>query len=231
VKTIGLVGGMSWTSSAYYYDIINEEMERRLGPLHSGRIILYSIEFTELEDLQREGRWQEASDYITDKARIVENAGADVILICSNTGNEGADRVAAAISTPLLNIIDCTAESIVEKGYRKIGLLGTEYTMEKDYFKGRLAERYGIEVIVPDREGRRLTHDIIYDELCLGDIKEVSRKAYQGIIATLAESGAEAIVLGCTELPLIIKQEDYEIPLLDTTRIHALEAVEFALKE
>ncbi len=226
---IGLIGGMSWASSAYYYRIINEEVERRLGGLHSAKMILYSIEFTELEDMQRAGKWEEAADYITDIALVLESARAEVMLICSNTGNEGADRVASRLSVPLLNIIDCTAELIVAQGFARIGLLGTEYTMEKDYFKGRLAERYGVEVLVPDGEGRRITHDIIYDELCHGKITEESRRAYRDIIASLVERGAEAIVLGCTELPLIIKQEDYEIPLFDTTRIHAAAAVDFAL--
>lgn len=232
LKTIGLLGGMSWESSAEYYRIINETVKEKLSGLHSAKIIMYSIDFEELEKLQREGKWEEATDYIIEKAKILEKAGVDFILICSNTGHEGAEETFEAnINVPLLHIVDVTAKEIASKGIKKVGLLGTKYTMEKEFFKKRLKDNYGIDVVAPDINDREIIHKIIYNELCLGILKKESKEHYQQIIKKLVHEGAEGIILGCTEICFLIKQEDCSVPLFDTTTIHAKAAVDYALKD
>lgn len=229
MKMIGLIGGMSWESSAEYYRIINETVRERLGGLHSARIILYSIEFMEIEELQRAGKWDEATDKIIKAAKVIERAGAEVVLICSNTGNESADRVVASIGVPLLNIVDVTAHEAVSRGIGKVGLIGTRYTMEMEFFRKRLEENHGMRVIVPDEEDRAVINDIIYDELCLGITRDESRRKYLDIIGRLVDRGAEGVILGCTEIRLLVGQGDCETPLFDTTEIHARASVDFAL--
>ncbi len=230
MKTIGLIGGMSWESSLEYYRIINETVKEKLGGLHSAKSVLYSVNFAEIEKLQRKGDWQAATDIMVDAAQRVERAGAELVLICTNTMHKMADEVQAGISCPLLHIVDVTAAAIKTNGQKKIGLLGTKFTMEQNFHKGRLQNKYGIEVIIPNEEERQIVHNILYDELCLGEIKEISRDKFKRIIKDLVSAGAEGIVLGCTEIPLIVSQEDYKIHLYDTTALHARAAVEFALR-
>jgi len=231
MKTIGLIGGMSWESTIEYYRIINELVSKRLGGLNSGKILLYSVNFQEIADLQHENKWDELTEIMIDIAQKLEKAGADVVLICTNTMHKMADEVQKSINIPLLNIIDVTAEKIKEMGLKKVGLLGTKFTMEDDFYKGRLKRKHGIDVLIPDEEGRQIVHDVIYNELCKGIIKESSREKFKRIIADLASKGAEGVILGCTEIPLLIKQEDCDIPIFDTTMIHAEAAVNFALGE
>ena len=226
---IGLVGGMSWESSAEYYRIINETVRERLGGLHSARIMLYSMEFMEIEKLQRSGKWDEATEGIIEAAKLVERAGAEIVLICSNTGNESADRVGASIGVPLLNIVDVTACEVVSRGIEKVGLIGTRYTMEMEFFRKRLEENHGIRVVVPDEDDRATIHEIIYEELCLGITRDESRRKYLDIIGRLVKRAAEGVILGCTEIKLLIGQGDCDTPLFDTTEIHARAAVDFAL--
>lgn len=231
MKTIGLIGGMSWESTIEYYRIINELVSKRLGGLNSGKILLYSVNFQEIADLQHENKWDELTEIMIDIAQKLEKAGADVVLICTNTMHKMADEVQKSINIPLLNIIDVTAEKIKEMGLKKVGLLGTKFTMEDDFYKGRLKRKHGIDVLIPDEEGRQIVHDVIYNELCKGRIKEFSKEKFKRIIADLASKGAEGVILGCTEIPLLIKQEDCDIPIFDTTMIHAEAAVNFALGE
>ncbi|MHA2363971.1 MAG: aspartate/glutamate racemase family protein [Candidatus Hodarchaeales archaeon] len=228
MKTIGLIGGMSWESSLLYYQIINEEVKKRLGGLHSAPIILYSFDFNKIEKLQHQNRWNEIFELIVDAAKRLETAGADFIVICTNTIHKLADQIQKEISIPIINIIDETAQKIKEKGFKKVGLLGTRFTMEGEFYKDRIIE-YGIDVIIPGQEDRQSTHEIIYSELCLGLIKESSKIKFQSVIQQMIRDGAEGIILGCTEIPLLIKQEDIDIPLLDTTIIHALSAVDNAI--
>lgn len=229
MKIIGLIGGMSWESSLEYYRIINETVKEKLGGFFSAKSVMYSVNFEEIEKLQHKGDWQAATELMVDAAQRVERAGAEFLLICTNTMHKMAGEVQAGISIPLLHIGDVTADAIKAKGQKKIGLLGTKFTMEQDFYKGRLQNKHGIEVIIPNEEERQVVHDILYDELCLGEIKEISRDKFKQIISGLVYSGAEGIVLGCTEIPLIVSQEDYKIPLYDTTELHARAAVEFAL--
>lgn len=231
MKTIGLIGGMSWLSTAEYYRIINQEVNRKLGGLHSAKIIMQSFDFDTIEKMQAEGRWDDATNTLVDSAIKLENGGADCIVICTNTMHKVADDVQKNISIPLLNIVDATAERIEAKGLKRVGLLGTRYTMTEDFYKGRLSEKFGIEVLVPGNDDINTVNDIIYKELCLGKINQSSRDKIIEIINGLADSGAEGVILGCTELPLLVKQEDTEIPLFDTTQIHAEYAVEYALKD
>lgn len=231
MKTIGLIGGMSWLSTAEYYRIINQEVNERLGGLHSAKIILYSVDFDSIEKMQSEGRWDDATNTMVECAKKLENAGADCVLICTNTMHKTAGDVQKNISIPLLSIIDATAERINEKGLKKVALLGTEYTMKEDFYKGRLSNEFGIEVIVPDEENITVVSDIIYNELCKGQINLSSKRKLIEIINDLSARGAEGVILGCTELPLIVKQEDVDIPLFDTTQIHAEYAVKYALGE
>jgi len=231
MKTIGLIGGMSWESSQEYYRIINETVKEKLGGLHSAKIIMYSVDFEEIEKLQHQGKWKELTELMIDAAQRVEKAGADFVVLCTNTMHKMADEVHKNIKIPLLHIADATAEKIKEKGLGKIGLLGTKFTMEEDFYKSRLKEKYGLDVIIPNEEGRQIIHDVIYKELCLGEIKQSSKEQFKKIIQNLVSNGAEGIILGCTEIPLLIKQEDVEVPLFDTTMIHAKSAVEYVFKK
>ena len=231
MKIIGLLGGMSWESTVEYYRLINEEVKLRLGGLHSARIALYSVDFEEIEKLQHADRWAEAADLMIEAALRVERAGADFLLICTNTMHKLADRVADAINIPLLHIADATAATILSAGSSKIGLLGTRFTMEEDFYRGRLEKHHDLEVVIPGADDRRLVHDVIYDELCLGTIREESRLAYTRIIDRLVSQGAQGVILGCTEISLLVKPEHATCPLFDTTRIHAIRAVDRALTD
>jgi len=231
MKTIGLIGGMSWESSLEYYRIVNETVKEKLGGFHSAKCIMYSVDFEEIEKLQHQGKWDEATDLMIDAARRVERGGADFVVICTNTMHKMADDVQESINIPLLHIADVTAQKIKEKGMQKVGLLGTRFTMEEDFYRMRLQEKHGLEIIIPDEEERQTIHGILYSELVMGEIKEISKETFQKIIKNLEARGAEGIILGCTEIPLLVKQEDYEIPLFDTTTIHARASVEYALEE
>jgi aspartate racemase len=230
MKTIGLIGGMSWESSLEYYRIINETVKNTLGRFHSAKSLMYSVDFEEIEVLQHQGKWEDATQMMIDAARRVERGGADFVIICTNTMHLMAEEVEKSIQIPLLHIADVTARKIKENGHRIVGLLGTRFTMEQDFYRGRLKEKHGIDVLIPEEEERKAIHAILYDELCLGSIKTESRDKFKTIIAGLEARGAEGIVLGCTEIPLIVKQEDYEIFLYDTTTLHAEAAVDFALQ-
>ena len=229
-RIIGLIGGLSWESSAEYYRIINEGVRARLGGLHSARCLMWSFDFAEIEALQHAGRWDEATTLMIDAARRLEQGGADFVVICTNTMHRMAGAVQAAISLPLLHIADPTAERIRAAGLHRVGLLGTAFTMEQAFYKGRLAERFGLEVLVPGDEDRTLVHRIIYDELVQGKVEPTSRAAYRAVIAGLVGRGAEAIILGCTEIMLLVRPEDSAVPLFDTTTLHAEAAVELALR-
>jgi len=230
MKTIGLIGGMSWESSIEYYRIINETVRDRLGGFHSARSIMYSVDFAEIETLQQQGRWEEATELMITAARRVEDGGADFVIICTNTMHKMADDVQRHINIPLLHIADATAERIKAQGMGRIGLLGTKFTMEEDFYRGRLVEKHGLDVVIPDEQGREIVHRVIYDELCLGETKPSSKAQYVSIMENLVGDGAEGIILGCTEISLLVGQEDSPVPLFDTTRIHAVAAVEFALE-
>jgi aspartate racemase len=227
--TIGLIGGMSWESSAEYYRIINREMQKRLGGVHSARSLMWSVDFGEVERLQHEGEWDRLTDAMKDAAIRLERGGADFIVLCTNTMHRMADAIASAAGIPLLHIADPTAERIKAAGLERVGLIGTAFTMEQDFYKGRLKQQYGLDVIVPEADDRRVVHDVIYKELVVGQVLEASRMAYRGIIARLVERGAQAVVLGCTEIMLLVSDEDSAVPLYDTTTIHALAAVDHAL--
>jgi aspartate racemase len=229
MKTIGLIGGMSWESSIEYYRIINETVRARLGGLHSAKSVMYSVDFAEIEALQQQGNWDEATNLMIDAAQRVENGGADFVVICTNTMHKMADEVQNHIQIPLLHIADATAEKIKAHGLKKIGLLGTRFTMEEDFYRGRLTEKQGLEVIIPTERERDIVHRVIFDELCLGQIREPSKEQYVRIMDHLIRDGAEGIILGCTEISLLIQEEDSQIPLFDTTKIHAVAAVEYAL--
>jgi len=229
MKTIGLIGGMSWESSQEYYRIINETARAKLGGLHSAQCLMFSFDFAEIEALQHSGNWEEATRRMIEAAQNLEKGGADFVLICTNTMHKMAKEVQSGIKIPLLHIADPTGEAIKAKGIAKIGLLGTKYTMEHDFYKGRLMNEFGLEVVVPDEADRHIVHGIIYDELCLGVIKEDSKKRYQQIIEKLKAAGAQGVILGCTEITLLIQQADTDLPIFDTTRIHAETAVERAL--
>jgi aspartate racemase len=227
--TIGLIGGMSWESSAEYYRIINQETQRRLGGVHSARSLMWSVDFDEIKQLQHAGEWDKLTEAMTDAARRLERGGADFIVLCTNTMHRMADAIASSVDIPLLHIADPTAERIKAAGLQRVGLLGTAFTMEQDFYKGRLQDHHGLDVIVPDAEDRSVVHEIIYKELVLGRINPASRAAYREIIARLIERGAQAIILGCTEIMLLVSDEDSAVPLFDTTTIHAQAAVERAL--
>ena len=230
MKTIGLLGGMSWESTTSYYRIINEKIKHRLGGLHSAQVVLYSLDFQDIEDLQHRGRWEEAADILVEGARRIESAGADFLLICTNTMHKVASRVESGVGIPLLHIADATGQRIIDQGFKKVALLGTRFTMEQAFYRGRLEERFDLEVLVPDEAERQLVHRVIYDELCLGSIQQTSREHFVGIIGGLAARGAEAVILGCTEIALLVDQKNSPVPLLDTTRIHAIGAVDEALR-
>ncbi len=229
VKTIGLLGGMSWESTELYYRLINENVRNALGGLHSAPIAMVSVDFEEIEELQHAGDWERLAKILARKARQVESAGADFLLICTNTMHKVADEVSDAIGIPLLHIADATADTIRSDGLSTVGLLGTRFTMEQGFYKDRLAER-GLEVIVPSRADRDLVHRVIYDELCLGRIEEQSRSEFVAVIARMAESGAEAVIQGCTEIGLLVNDTHTDVRLYDTTQIHAETAVEAALR-
>jgi amino-acid racemase len=226
---IGLIGGMSWESSAEYYRIINQEVRRRLGGVHSARTLMWSVDFGEIERLQHRGDWDSLTEEMKDGALRLERGGADFILICTNTMHRMADEVASAIAIPLLHIADPTAEKIRSAGFSKVGLLGTAFTMEQDFYKGRLSRKYDLQVLVPEAEDRAVVHRVIYEELVAGKVIPSSRSAYREIIARLIARGAEAVILGCTEIMLLVSNQDSAVPLFDTTTIHALAAVDRAL--
>jgi aspartate racemase len=231
MKTIGLIGGMSWESSLEYYRIVNQTVKRELGGLHSAQCVMVSLDFAAIEEMQSQGRWDDAADALVEAARGLERAGADCVLICTNTMHIVADAVQAGVDLPLIHIADATAEKVQAAGLRRVGLLGTRFTMERDFYKGRLIDTYGLEVLIPPDEGRRVVDDVIYNELVLGVLKHESRARFRAIIADLVADGAEGIILGCTEIPMLVKPEDSAVPLFDTTLIHAQAAVEFALGE
>ena len=230
MKTIGLIGGMSWESTAAYYRLVNEGIKQHLGGLHSAKIVLYSVDFQEIEHLQRAADWQAAGESLAYAAQAIERAGADCVLIATNTMHKVAPMVESTTQIPLLHIADATAQSIQKAGLQKVGLLGTRFTMEQDFYKNRMTERYGIDVVVPNEAERQVVHQIIYEELCLGQIKDESRAQYRQIIHNMVERDAvEAVILGCTEISLLVGESDSPVPLFDTTAIHAQAAVEFAL--
>ncbi|QHM72074.1 aspartate/glutamate racemase family protein [Mixta intestinalis] len=229
MKTIGLLGGMSWESTALYYKIINEGVQAQLGGLHSARLVMYSVDFYEIERLQAAGEWQQAGALLADAARALQAAGADFIVLCTNTMHKVAPELSAATSLPLLHIADATAEAVKTAGISKVGLLGTRFTMEQTFYRARLEQQYGIEVLIPDEAARDTVHQIIYQELCLGHIHPASREKYRAVIAGLVASGAEAIIMGCTEITLLIDRQDAAVPLFDTTQLHAEAAVALAL--
>lgn len=229
MKTIGLLGGMSWESTIPYYRQINQRIKQQLGGLHSAKIILYSVDFAQIEALQRSGDWDKAGELLADAALKLQAAGADCLVLCTNTMHKVAAAIEAAVAIPLLHIADATAEAIQAAGFHKVALLGTRFTMEQDFYKKRLTERYGLEVLVPDEEGRTLVHQVIYQELCLGVVNPNSRLQYQQIMADFVTQGAEAIILGCTEIGLLVSAEDCAVPLFDTTALHALKVADYSL--
>ena len=229
MKVIGLLGGMSWESSLEYYRILNEIVKERLGGLHSAKCILYSVDFEEIENLQHQGKWDELTKIMIESAQNLEKAGADMVLICTNTMHKMANEVQKELKIPLLHIADAAAQKVKEMNLKKVGLLGTKYTMEQDFYKGRIKKKYDIDVIIPDLDEREIVHDVIFNELCLGKIKEESKEQYKKIIQNLIHKGAEGIILGCTEIPLLINQEDFDVPIFDTTMIHCHAAIDHAL--
>ncbi|WP_200411545.1 aspartate/glutamate racemase family protein [Virgibacillus salexigens] len=229
MRTIGLLGGMSWESSATYYALINKEVKTRLGGLHSASCIMYSVDFHQMERYQSTGKWEKAGQLLANAARSLEQAGASFIILCTNTMHKVVDMIQAAITIPVLHIADATAKTIKQKGMKNVGLLGTAYTMEQDFYKSRL-EEHGIHVVIPDQEERRNINDIIFNELCLGHTHTSSRAVFQKVINELIEQEAEGVILGCTEIGMLLKSEDVILPIFDTTTIHALEAVNQSLK-
>jgi aspartate racemase len=230
MKTIGLIGGMSWESSIEYYRHINEGVKEKLGGLHSAKSVMVSVDFAEIEILQHQGRWTEAAGMLVEAARYLENGGADFIVLCTNTMHKVADDIQASVRIPLLHIADATAQRVKASGIQAIGLLGTRFTMEEDFYKGRLSEKHGLRVTVPRAQERGVVHRVIYEELVAGRIEPGSRAQYIDIIEHLIGQGVEGVILGCTEIGLLVHQEDSRVPLFDTTRIHAEAAVEYALK-
>lgn len=230
MKTIGLLGGMSWESTIPYYRIINETVKQQLGGLHSAKVVLYSVNFADIEQMQRAGDWQAAGQLLAEAAKSLEAAGADFIVLCTNTMHKVAGAIEDATTLPLLHIADATATAVKAAGYKSVGLLGTKFTMEQPFYKDRLTEQHGLNVLVPNAAAREQVHQIIYNELCLGKVLPESRAQYRQIIGQLIDQGAEAIILGCTEISLLVSQQDAAVPLFDTTRIHARSAAELALR-
>ncbi len=230
MKTIGLLGGMSWESTLGYYQAINEGVRDRLGGLHSAQIVMVSVDFEPIEQLQHQGNWRRAGEILANAAKRIELAGADFLLICTNTMHKLAPVIEASIDIPLLHIADATAEVLKASGTNTVGLLGTAFTMEQAFYRGRLSQGFGLEVLVPSAEDRALVHQVIYQELCLGQVRDESRIEYLRVIDQLASDGAEAVILGCTEIGLLVKQTDTNVTLLDTTAIHSQKAVELALE-
>ena len=231
MKTIGLIGGMSWESTAGYYREINQGVRTRLGGLHSARILLYSVDFAPIEALQHAGDWNATALILADAAKRIAAGGADFLLIGTNTMHKVAEPVQAAVEIPLLHIADATAEVLLGDGVERVGLLGTAFTMEEDFYAGRLSKKFGLDVLVPDADDRKRVHDIIYGELCRGVVRDASRQVYREVVGRLARRGAEGVILGCTEIGMLIGDQDTDTPLYDTTRIHAAKAVERALEE
>jgi aspartate racemase len=229
MKTIGLIGGMSWESTVSYYRLINETIKQRLGGLHSARLILYSVDFHDIERLQHAGDWEAAGQLLADAARSLELAGADFLVLCTNTMHKVAAAIEAVVRIPLLHIADPTAAAIKQAGFTAVGLLGTRFTMEQDFYRDRLALQHGLKVLVPNQADRDIVHRIIYEELCLGKVVADSRAEYRRVMAQLIDQGAQAIILGCTEISLLVGQDDSHVPLFDTTSIHAREAAVLAL--
>ncbi|WP_145518413.1 aspartate/glutamate racemase family protein [Yersinia mollaretii] len=230
MKILGLIGGMSWESTIPYYRMINQQVKAQLGGLHSAKIILYSVDFHEIEQLQTKGDWHTAAKILSDAAVSLKLAGAEVVVVCTNTMHKVADDIEAASGLPLLHIADATAAQIKQQGINKIGLLGTRYTMEQDFYRGRLTEKHNIEVITPDSADREIINRIIYEELCLGVIKDNSRQEYRRIMGKLEQQGVQGIIFGCTEITLLVNAQDAHVPVFDTTAIHATAAAEYALK-
>jgi len=230
MKTIGLIGGMSWESSIEYYRIINQKVREILGGTHSAKCVMVSVDFAEIEVLQHEGRWQEATQLLIDGAIHLEAAGADFIVLCTNTMHKMAEEIRKNTSIPFLHIADATAQEVSASGISNIGLLGTRFTMEEDFYKGRLSNNYGLNVLIPEESDRQIIHHIIYDELVRGVIRPESKRKFIVIIEKLISAGAQGVILGCTEIGLLVKDGDCQVPFFDTTRIHAEAAVEFALK-
>lgn len=229
MKTIGMLGGMSWESTASYYKAINEGINTKLGGLHSAKICLYSVDFDEIEKLQHENKWSEAAQILSNAAQSIEAGGADFLLICTNTMHKVAQEIAANISIPILHIADTTAIKLIKDGVTKVGLLGTRFTMEQNFYKSRLYDKFSIDVVVPSCDDQTIIHNVIYDELCKGKLNPKSKEQYIRIINDLYTQGAQAVILGCTEIALLIKQTDTKVPLYDTTELHAAQAVEFAI--
>ena len=229
MKTIGLLGGMSWESTELYYRCINQETKRRLGGLHSAPIVMVSVDFQDIEVLQQGGRWEEAGEILAMKAQDIESAGADILLICTNTMHKVASQVERAVNIPLLHIADATAHRIKKTGMKNVGLLGTRFTMEQEFYRHRL-EEHGLSVLIPSDNDREIIHRIIYEELCVGDIREHSRKEFLRVVEQMRNKGAEGVIEGCTEIVMLLKQEHTSMPLFDTVEIHAQEAVAEALK-
>ncbi|MEO3785225.1 aspartate/glutamate racemase family protein [Actinocorallia sp. B10E7] len=228
---VGLIGGMSWESSAEYYRLLNTEVRRRLGGHHNARSLMFTVDFAEIEELQRAGDWAAAGRVLAEAARRLEAGGADVVLLCTNTMHKVADEIEAAVDVPFLHLVDVTARRVREAGMRRVGLLGTRYTMEMPFYADRMAEWHGLELVVPDDPGRTLVHDVIYRELTQGRIRDASRDAYRRIIEDLAAQGAEGVILGCTEITLLISPEDSPLPVFDSTRIHVEAALDTVLRE
>ena len=229
MKTIGLIGGMSWESSVVYYRLINEGVRSRLGGLHSAQCLMHSVDFGEVEPLQHGGRWEEAAQQMIEAARHLQDGGADFLILCTNTMHKTADRIVQDIEIPFLHIADATADAVKQRDIKRVGLLGTRFTMEDSFYRGRLVARHGLEVVVPEADQQNTVHEIIYDELCIGRIEQESKQKYLDIIDDLVQRDVEGIILGCTEIGLLISQEDCTIPVFDTTRIHAEAAVNYAL--
>jgi len=229
MKTIGLIGGMSWESSLEYYRIINEEIKKKLGGFHSAQCLMYSVDFAEIEVMQHKGEWTKLAWVLSQAAIRLESAGADFLVLCTNTMHKVAPEIEAAVNIPLLHIADPTAERIKSRGFKKVGLLGTRFTMEEDFYCGRLEKKHGLEVLVPDRADREMIHHVIYYELCDGRLQEESRRKFSAVIEKLAAAGAQGVILGCTEIGLLVKEKDSSLPLFDTTLIHAEAAVDLAL--
>ncbi|TWC23114.1 MULTISPECIES: aspartate/glutamate racemase family protein [unclassified Pseudomonas] len=230
MRTIGLIGGMSWESSAEYYRLINQQVRDRLGPLRSAQLLMHSVDFGPVEQAQHAGRWDDAAAILVDAARRLQAGGAECVVLCTNTMHKVATQIQSAISIPFLHIADPTGQAALDGGTMTVGLLGTAFTMEQDFLKERLSAQ-GLTVLVPDAEERQAVHRIIYDELCVGVINPASRQVYQQVIESLTRRGAQAIILGCTEIGLLIKPEHSALPLLDTTHLHARAAVAFALED
>jgi aspartate racemase len=230
MKTIGLIGGMSWESTVSYYRSINQTVRALRGGLHSARIVLVSVDFDEVERLQRAGDWEAAGTLLADCARRLERAGADFIVLCTNTMHKVAPAIEAAVAIPLFHIADPTADAIRASGLRSVGLLGTRFTMEQEFYRARLQQEHGLRVLVPNEEDRALVHRVIYEELCQGRVLDASREAYRAVIRRLADDGAEAVILGCTEIALLVGPDDSPVPLFDTTQLHATKAAEYALR-